>query len=77
MMNGGGRVGACISTARSTAKHFGANLNTSAANNFHVAAEFDDADASAITVSDVIVFDRMLSKSELDRLWVSFRGLID
>lgn len=52
-----------------TVRAAGGNLATSAANNFHVAAEFDDSDAAPITVADVIVFDRWLAKWELDRLY--------
>ncbi len=54
----------------------GTNLNTSSANNFHVAAEFDDTDPCAITVADVIVFDRALAKWELDRLYAALRGAL-
>lgn len=52
----------------------GGNLGTSTANNFHVAAEFDDTDPSAITVADVIVFDRYLGKPEMDRLYTAMRA---
>lgn len=52
-----------------------ANLAT-ATTTFHVAAEFDDTDPAAITVADVIVFDRCLAKWELDRLYAALRAAL-
>lgn len=54
----------------------GGNLATSSANNFHVAAEFDDTDPATITVTDCTVFDRTLAKWELDRLYAALRAAL-
>lgn len=77
LMNGTTRIQAGYHDGQASGQTGGANLNTSAANNFHVAAEYDDTDPAAITVTDVIVFDRMLTKAELDRLWSALRVLLD